>query len=276
MCEIKTFDYDGQKLRAAMVENSLWWSLHDVSAIIKIPKTYHAFAQKLSSKEKKIIILENANRHGGSRMIFISPAKVYTFLNRSYRPEAVKLQRWIEEKFPDIFNSETEAEFKAETKSSIQASLQKAQMLIRIAEHKAVPLDEQLRLLDLAVKELTGVGLNLDEVTSLKAAVEKTTGVDIMDLPEVVGFIKEKTTKTVDGVTVNYLTADMMAKKWREPSDIAFSCKDFSEFADEYGYKSPKFGFWQRVMTPDGEAREFMYIEGTMLDYMSKKVGRVA
>ena len=76
---------------------------------------------------------------------------------------------------------------------------------------------------------------------------------------------------------VQFLPADMMALKWRTPNEHdTFSGEDFSELADEYGYKTSKYGFWQKVMTPQGEAREFMYIDGTMLDYLYRKYQRVA
>ena len=249
MNEIQTLNYNGQKLRTAIVEGNRLWAIYDVSKIIKASKAYYNFSQKLSDEEKKIIIVDNAKRHGGSRLIFVSNSALYTFLNRSYHPEAVKFQHWIEEKFPDIFKSELEV--KSTPKSSIQAILQKAQMLIRIAEHKAVPLNEQLRLLDLATKELTGTGLDL----------EKTFDVDpinILELPEVVGFIHEKVTQSINGKATDYLPAELMVIKWREFLNNTFDAKYFSELADEFGYKNPEFGFWKKVLTPDGEAREFM------------------
>ncbi len=265
MSDVQTLYYSGQKLRTIQIEDSHWWAIHDVSRIIKLVR-YEKFKDKLSDEEKKIVVVKNSNGRGGSRLTFINKSALYAFLNRSYRHEAVEFQHWLESEIGVNFSDIQEQNKKS---LSVAANLQKAQMLIRIAENKATPYNEQIRLLDMAVRELTGTGFNLDMTINAKP-------IDIMELPEVVGFIHKKETKLVDGVKVNYITADMMAKKWRTFFDNTFDGKAFSEIANEFGYKNPKFGYWQRVMTPDGEAREFMYFDGTVLDYINKKFSRVA
>ena len=64
--------------------------------------------------------------------------------------------------------------------------------MIRAAEHKAVPKSEQLRLLSMAIKDLTGTELNL-------SASQKGQAVSLMDLPEVFGASRKAKLKTSDG-----------------------------------------------------------------------------
>ena len=272
MCNIQELDYKGQKIRTTLIDGERWWSLHDVSIAAETTTKYYAYSKKLNDNEKKIVVITHSNKRGGAKYIFVNESALYNFLNRSYNPKAVEFQKWLETEIGLDFSS---IQIKEKLNSSIQASLQKAQMLIRIAENKAVPHSEQLRLLDMAAKILTGTGFNTDEVLKAKQSIEKDAHRDIMDLPEVVGFIREKETKSVNGCLVDFLPAEMMAIKWRSPNE-KFNGKDFNELANEDGYKTSQFGFWQRVMTPQGEAREFMYIDGTLLDYVNKKRNRVA
>ena len=274
MYEIQTLDYNGQKVRITQIEGNRWYSLCDVCKKVLGFVHFEKFSKNLNIDEKKKVSVLNSRGFGGMQMYFINEKGLLKVLELSGRPEAEDFKRWLTNEVGVDF---TEIQTNVRSKVSIQASLQKAQMLIRIAENKAVPHSEQLRLLDMAVQELTGAGLNTNEVLSIRQSVEKIVRADITDLPEVVGFIQEKETKDVNGCLIDFLPADMMALKWRTPNEHdTFSGEDFSELADEYGYKTSKYGFWQRVMTPQGEAREFMYIDGTMLDYLCKKYQRVA
>ncbi len=42
---------------------------------------------------------------------------------------------------------------------------------------------------------------------------------------------------------------------------------EFNEFADEHNLKSGCNGLWVRVKTPQGEAREFVYLQNVVSDY---------
>ena len=278
--------YENQCVKMTKFISEPWWALRDLVRIFKFPNISN-LSRKLDSETCKLFVADvcdNSGTHLGTRKTyFVNKSGLEKVLTLADDKEKVEdFRMWIEnEVLPNIEELLDVVKNTPTMKNhlSIHASLQKAQMLIRIAEHKAVPYGEQLRLLDLAAQELTGAGLSLEvinDVQPINSAEPVAVCEDITELPEVVGFIRKKETKVVDGVKVNYLTADMMAKKWRNPTDKSFSGKDFSELADDYGYKEPKFGYWQRVMTPDGEAREFMYLDGTMLDYMNKKFGRVA
>ena len=235
--EIQVLDYNRQKIRIMQIDGRRWWALPDVGRVIGLTR-YHNFTNKLSYDDKRIIsVKKQRHSYGSVRLTFISESALYAFLNRSYRPEAVELQTWLESEIGVDFSAVQMIQ-KVQTsiknnQSSIQASLQKAQMLIRIAEHKAIPHDEQRRLLAEAVKELTGAGI--DFISSPKEE-------GIMNLPEVVGFIHEKQTKIIDGRLTTLIPAEKLLND----------------------FKNPKFGVWQKVMTPKGMAREFMYIESAM------------
>lgn len=96
---------------------------------------YEKFKDKLSNEEKKTVIVKNSNGRGGSRLIFINKSSLYTFLNRSYRREAVEFQHWLESEIGVNFSDIQEQNKKS---LSVAANLQKVQMLIRIAENKSI------------------------------------------------------------------------------------------------------------------------------------------
>ena len=277
-----TLFYKNQRVKMMNHKSEPWWALRDMVRIFNFPNI-SKLSEKLDKETCKLFLAEACNIFGEyvstKEMYFVNKRGLEKVLSLAGDEEkAEDFRIWLEnEILPNLEKLSDVDKNTSNTKNnlSVHASLQKAQMLIRIAENKAVPYGEQLRLLDLAVKELTGAGLNLENLNGVQP-IDDVKIVDIMELPEVVGFIHGKQTKIVDGVKVDYLTADMMAEKWRNPSNNTFKGKDFSELANDYGYKEPKFGYWQRVMTPDGEAREFMYFDGSMLDYMNKKFGRVA
>ena len=268
--------YKNQRVKMMNHQSEPWWALRDMVRIFNFPNI-SKLSEKLDKETCKLFLADQSDilgKHAKTQKMYfvnkIGLEKILTLADDKEKAEEFRI--WIEtEVLPNLEKLLDIAENTPTTKNnlSVAANLQKAQMLIRIAENKATPHNEQIRLLDMAVRELTGTGFNLDITVNAKP-------IDIMELPEVVVFIHKKETKLVDGVKVNYITADMIAKKWRTFFDNTFDGKAFSEIANEFGYKNPKFGYWQRVMTPDGEAREFMYFDGTVLDYINKKFGRVA
>ena len=275
MLNIKILIYNEYKVRITHIRGKRYWSLPDVGSIIGMRK-YYNFSNRLAGDEKKTLTL---GEHG-LRMIFINESALYTFLKRYNSPKAVEFQNWIELEL-DENNAEEPIDennigIMQETKPSkpsysIQARLQKAQMLIRIAEHKVTPQDEQLRLLDLAVQELTGAGIDASHVKS-KISPSTTAEDDLMKLPEVIGCINKKHTENIRGCLIDFLPASLIAETWRTYSNQkAFDAKDFNEIANKNGYKTSKFGFWKKVSTPQGDAREFMYIDGTLIDYARRK-----
>lgn len=274
---LQVFDYKGSVIRTTNIGNSRFWKLSDVCSIIGV-KTLEV-SKKLTLNEKHYLAIPHLK--GGHRTIFISDMTLDKILKEAenYYPEAGNIKNWLEVSKPvsrpitDLSVPKVSKVSKPQavkTDLSIQASLQKAQMLIRIAEHKVVPQEEQFRLLDLATQELMKIGVDPSQINQKFSLTTPTNEEDLMKLPEVVGVITEKQTLNFKGCLITFFPAELMAEKWRSPND-KFTAKDFSDVADENSYKTPKFGFWQKVMTPQGEAREFMYIDGTIIEYIFRR-----
>lgn len=136
--------------------------------------------------------------------------------------------------------------------------MQRAGLIIRAAEHKAVPQSEQLRLLSIAVRDLTGTELNVNVPAQQKCQV-----LGLKDLPEVFGFVKKGKRKSFGrgkGSVQFYSLLEIADMLGITPSE-------FNDFADEHNLKSGFTGEWVRVNTPQGEAREYVYLSCVMDDY---------
>lgn len=271
---LQVFDYKGKAIRVSFIGNKRLWNMRDVCNSIDVQ--FIRVSHTLTFDEKYYLGVSHFG--GGHKMLFISDETLNKILHsaKDLYPEAVSFAKWLLSKpvprpVTDLPVSKVSKPQAVKTDLSIQASLQKAQMLIRIAEHKAVPQNEQIWLLDLAVKELTGIGVDTSQINQkFSLTTTPTNEEDLMKLPEVVGVITEKQTLNFKGCLITFFPAELMAEKWRSPND-KFTAKDFSDVADENSYKTPKFGFWQKVMTPQGEAREFMYIDGTIIEYIFRR-----
>jgi len=48
---------------------------------------------------------------------------------------------------------------------------------------------------------------------------------------------------------------------------LGITPSEFNDFADEHNLKSGCKGLWVRVKTPQGEAREFLYLRNVVVEY---------
>ena len=257
MYKIENVDYKGQALRLTNIDSKRWWSFSDVcSKVLKFVQ-FGRYLKKLNDCDKRKIAVVHKNKHGGVKMNFVNEAGLARLLNIVGRLEADEFKDWLVEKYSVNFPEAEVTEDYKSPRSSAQVSLQKAQMLIRIAEHKAVPLDEQLRLLSLASKELTGAGFSTVSIPH----VEDNS--DIMKLPEVIGYIKDKRVKDIDSCKVTFYPVTLFIKR------VHFdSIEEFNLCANKYKFKTNHHGIWEKVQTPKGEAREFLYLDGSTVDLL--------
>ena len=257
MYDVKTLVYNGMPLRIAQIDSKRWWSLTDVCSKALGYVRFNHIRKRLNANEAKTISIKNESSFGGRRMTFVNEDGLRKILSHVDKPESENFKRWLttEMKIPIVAPSKPSAKPELQIKPSAEAGLQRAQMLIRIAEHKAVPKDEQLRLLSMAAKELTGKELHFESTEPLEVDSE------LMKLPEVTGFIKQKKTEKLSGCQLDFYPAEYIAKR------IGVTAKEFDKLATDHKLKSKYSGIWQEVLTPQGKAREFMYLNGAPYFY---------
>ena len=228
MYKPKILTFKNKSVRTFDIENEIWWSVVDACGVIG--RQTNSVLARVSSNDKRCIVTYNPSPKslGALRMNVINTPTLIKIIDRVYSPENEDFKRWIIQnvksyempvdlpladvpKVPTANKTETEKS-KTQTvsktvKSSAEAGLQKAAMLIRIAEHKALPKEEQLRLLNEATRELLGAGLNLKPVEIAVSKIMKSQAIqnnteiktgltvpafdpEIMNLPEVVGHTK--------------------------------------------------------------------------------------
>lgn len=186
MSEIQLFNYGEEKrpVRTVEIDGEVWFVAKDVCDILEIQNTTQAI-QNLDEDERSMFYI---GRQGEANII--SEPGLYKLAFKSKKPEAKKFVRWVTHTvLPTIrqtgrFNvSETDS-----SEPSVDAGLQRVGLIIRAAEHKAVPQSEQLRLLSIAVKDLTGTELNV-------SARQECHATALTDLPEVFGVLKKGKTR---------------------------------------------------------------------------------
>ncbi len=266
MNEIQLFSYGEEKrpVRTVEINGEVWFVAKDVCDILE--HSNHRMAiQDLDEDEKGV---SNVYTLGGMQdMTIISEPGLYKLAFKSRKKEAKKFVRWVtHEVLPAIrrtgrFNvSESMTEG---TEPSAETRLQRIGLIIRAAEHKAVPQSEQLRLLSIAVKDLTGAELNLEHQLPPKCQV-----LSLMDLPEVFGVIKKGKVRSFGrgkGSVKFYSILEIADTFGVTPSEL-------NDFADEHDLKSRYNGEWVRVKTAHGEAREFIYLLSAFSGYCAKEV----
>ena len=151
--------------------------LSDVCKILELPQV----AKVVQRLDKDVLSTHPLETAGGiQQMYFVNEDGLYDLILDSRKPAAKKFRKWVtNEVLPSIRKTSS---YSLLNKPSVEAGLQKVGLLVRVAEHKAVPQSEQLRLLNMAVRELTGTELNIG-----KALQDLELG--IMELPEVFGKI---------------------------------------------------------------------------------------
>ena len=251
--EIQLFSYGEEKrpVRTVEVDSEVWFVAKDVCDILDIQNTTQAI-QNLDEDEQSMFYI---GRQGEANII--SEPGLYKLAFKSKKPEAKKFVRWVTHTvLPNIRQT---GHF-GTSEPSVESGLQRAGLIIRAAEHRAVPQSEQLRLLSIAVKDLTGTELNW-------SAPQKCQAVGLMDLPEVFGVLKKGKTKNFGrgkGSVQFYCILEIADALRIAPSK-------FNDFADAHDLKVGYNGEWVRVETAQGEAREFVYLRN-VVDIYRKEV----
>ena len=241
-------------IRAIEIDGNPFFVGRDVAISLGYAKPENALATHVPSKYKKVTPIQGT-LGGVQNMTVINEAGLYKLIFASKLPKAIEFSDWVcEEVLPSIRKT---GSYALPNKPSVEAGLQRVGLLVRVAEHKAVPQSEQLRLLNMVVRELTGTELNLDKSS------QETKGMElgIMELPEVFGMIKRKHSKKFGKYTFYFYPVTEIADR------LGISPMKFNQYADEHGLKCLRNGFWERVKTPQGDAREFMYTQEVTLQY---------
>lgn len=192
MGDLKVFAYGEQQVRTVLVDDAPWWVLADVCKALGLT-TPSRVAERLDEDEKMTLNLaqgHSGQRGGAQRLIVVNESGLYAVILRSNKPEAKKFKRWVtHEVLPSI--RQTGAYDAASAQPTIDTvpvaapvvpelsagvRLKRAELLIRAAEHPALPQDEQVRLLNQAAMDLTGLGVK-----------SSTTGAEQFPAPALAG-----------------------------------------------------------------------------------------
>ena len=181
MNDLKVFAYGEQQVRTVLIDEEPWWVLADVCKVLKLKET-HRVASRLDEDEKmtlsRTLATGQAGQRGGAqRMIVVNESGLYSVILRSDKPEAKEFKRWVtHEVLPSIRKTGSYASpawtppntvpvsVPVMPELPVDARLKRAELLIRAAEHPALPREEQLRLLNRAAIDLTGMGVKSPEI----------------------------------------------------------------------------------------------------------------
>ena len=259
MNEIQLFSYGEEKrpVRTVEVDGEVWFVAKDVCDILELGNVTKAL-YGLDDDESTLLKVSHPQNSGKKLdMNVISEPGLYKLAFKSHKPEAKKFVRWVTH---TVLPTIRQTGHFGTSEPSVESGLQRAGLIIRAAEHKAVPQSEQLRLLSIAVKDLTGTDLNW-------SAPQKCQAVSLMDLPEVFGVLKKGKTKSFGrgkGSVQFYCILEIADALRIAPSE-------FNDFADAHNLKAGYNGEWVRVETAQGEAREFVYLR-SVVDIYRKEV----
>ncbi len=252
MNEMQVFNYGEQEVRTILIDDNPWWVLVDVCRVLDL-KQPHRVASRLDEDERTLsTVIDRMGR--SQKTTVINESGLYSVILRSDKVEAKAFKRWITHEVLPTIRKTGSYLAPAEPQFSVETGLQRAGLILRAAEHKAVPQNEQLRLLNIAIRDLTGTELNL-------IPAQNTQVQGLMDLPETIGTIKKGKSKKYGKNSVQFYTLSEIA-------DMAgVSPVEFNSFADAYDIKGGYNGIWERVRTPQGEAREFLYLSDVIRQY---------
>ncbi|MEG1562562.1 MAG: Bro-N domain-containing protein [Bacteroides sp.] len=252
MNKMQVFNYGEQSVRTLLIDEDPWWVLRDVCRVLGIKRT-DSTARKLDDDEKGTHPVSTLR--GEQNMLVVNESGLYSVILRSDKPEAKAFKRWVtHEVLPAIRKTGSYSMLEVEREPSVETGLQRAGLIIRAAEHRAVPQSEQLRLLDMAIRDLTGKGLDLTPNVD-------TRSLPLMELPEVTGVLKKGKTKKLGRSSVQLYTVQEIADM------LKISTAEFNSFADTHCLKGNYNGEWIRVQMPQGDAREYVYLQSVIGDY---------
>lgn len=174
MNDLKIFSYGEQQVRTVLIENEPWWVLADVCKVLGLTNSRNA-SSRLDADEKGVHLVDTLR--GKQRMTIVNESGLYSVILRSDKPEAKEFKRWVtHEVLPSIRQTGAYAApvwtppnvvpvaVPVAPALPVESALKRAELLIRAAEHPALPQEEQLRLLNQAAVDLTGMGVRATAV----------------------------------------------------------------------------------------------------------------
>ena len=168
MDEVKVFSYEDKQVRTVLIDGAPWWVLADVCRVLGLKNSRNA-SSRLGDDEKDVHLVDTLR--GKQRMTIVNESGLYAVILRSEKPEAQAFKRWVTHEVlptirktgayvPALPQPEPEPVPLALPRLPTDAQTQRADRLIKMAEHPALTRDEQRHLLDLAVRDLTGGGFS--------------------------------------------------------------------------------------------------------------------
>lgn len=250
MENLQVFNYEENEVRTLLINGEPWWVLKDVCDVLGLT-TPTRVAERLDEDEvSQTHIIDSLGRSQETNII--NEPGLYSVILRSDKAEAKAFKRWITH---NVLPALRKTGSYMINESSSDMTLQRAGMLLRAAENRAVPQSERIRLIDEAVRGLTGTGLNTQSVPDSGAELS------LMDLPEAVGVIKHSRRKKFShfaggSFTVLFYTVTEIADM------IGISPAEFDNFSEAHNLKCDRNGQWVRVTDSSGVCcREFMYLK---------------
>ena len=271
MDEVKVFSYEDKQVRTVLIDGAPWWVLADVCRVLGLKNSRNA-SSRLGDDEKDVHLVDTLR--GKQRMTIVNESGLYAVILRSEKPEAQAFKRWVTHEVlptirkpgayvPALPQPEPEPVPLALPRLPTDAQTQRADRLIKMAEHPALTRDEQRHLLDLAVRDLTGGGFSPPPGVGPKSDVyagpvrptlSKRQERELMVLPEFICKVKDAGMKRCGSSTVRLYTLGEIAEMVGVPP------AEFDKFADKRKLKTKFNGEWVRVSTPTGDGREFLYM----------------
>ena len=170
MDEVKVVSYEDKQVRTVLIDGAPWWVLADVCRVLGLKNSRNA-SSRLGDDEKDVHLVDTLR--GKQRMTIVNESGLYAVILRSEKPEAQAFKRWVtHDVLPSIRQTGTYAQPPVPVATPVvpelpaDARLKRAELLIRAAEHPALPQDEQVRLLNQAVMDLTGMGVKSPTIGS--------------------------------------------------------------------------------------------------------------
>lgn len=246
--DLQVFENDDfGAVRVVTIDGDPWFVGKDVAAVLGYSNPQKAIRDHVDAEDMTVNEMFTVN---GTKGILINESGLYSLIFGSTLPAAKKFKRWVTaEVLPAIRKTG------AYVAPPVDVNLQRVGLMIRAAEHKAVPQSEQLRLLNMAVRDLTGTEINL-------TPSKPTAALTLMDLPEVFGAITKRKTKRYQSQFGKFFSIQLIPVQ--EVADtLGTTIQDFDAWAKERGLKSARCGEWERVKS----GREFMYYASIFEQY---------
>lgn len=164
MNDLKVFSYGEQQVRTVLIDEEPWWVLADVCKVLGL-RDARAVANRLDEDDRNLsTVIDSKGRR--QKSYIVNESGLYAVILRSDKPETKAFKRWVtHDVLPSIRQTGTYAQPPVPVATPVvpelpaDARLKRAELLIRAAEHPALPQDEQVRLLNQAVMDLTGMGV---------------------------------------------------------------------------------------------------------------------